>query len=77
MLVLAKRNIIIPCAEGNVPLRMGMVENIPDKLMESKYVKDLIQDGKIVVPPSAKDKDMQEADEKPVKVRRGKKQSEE
>ncbi len=78
MFVLAKRNIILPGPEGKQALRLrrGMVEFLPDWAAETDYFKALTADGKIVV-SGTKDRDIQAAEEKKTRVRRGKETTEE
>lgn len=78
MLVLSKRNIIIPAPDGSaaVRLRAGLMETVPDWAAEAPYFKALVADGK-VVPSGAADKEAQKAAEKKTRVRRGKEVTEE
>ena len=78
MLVLSKRNIIIPAPDGSaaVRLRAGLMETVPDWAAETPYFKALVADGK-VVPSGATDKEAQKAAEKKTRVRRGKEVTEE
>lgn len=78
MFVLAKRNIILPGPEGKQALRLrrGMVEHLPDWAAETDYFKALAADGKIAV-SGAKDRDIQAAEEKKTRVRRGRETTEE
>lgn len=73
MFILSKRNVILPSSDGSrthfVP--KGFVGNIPDWAAETKYFEALVADGKIV-PTAMPDKALQAAEEKSVKVRRGK-----
>lgn len=79
MFILAKRNIILPSPDGaqQFQIKRDFVGDIPDWATKTDYFKALVADGKITVPESHKDKDTQAADEKPVKVRRGTKTTEE
>lgn len=74
MFVMVKRNVILPSKDGSKhhAVQRDYVGDIPDWATETPYFRGLVQDGKIVIPDSKKDKDTQAADEKPVKVRRGK-----
>lgn len=72
MLVLAKRNIIVPSEGGVVALHRDVVEDVPDAITKSVYFQGLVKDGKIVIPESRRDRDVQAAAEKPVKTRRQK-----
>ena len=78
MLVLSKRNIVIPAPGGtaSVRLRAGLMETVPDWAAETEYFKALVADGKIV-PSGTSDKETQKAAEKKVKTRRGKEVTEE
>ena len=73
MFILSKRNIILPSSDGSrthfVP--KGFIGSIPDWAAETRYFESLVADGKIV-PTATADKELQTAEEKPVKVRRGK-----
>lgn len=79
MFIYAKRNVILPSADRSQmhPVRRGFVGEIPDWAADTAYFKALVKDGKIVLPETHKDKDLQQAEEKPVKVRRGRKTTEE
>lgn len=79
MFIYSKRNVIIPAPDNsrNIFIKAGFVGDVPDWVGDTPYFKALVEDGKITIPPSHKDKDTQKADEAPVKVRRGKKVSEE
>lgn len=78
MLVLSKRNIIIPAPDGStaVRLRAGLMEIIPDWAANTPYFRALVRDGKIV-PSDRSDKSTQAAAEKKVRTRRGKEVTEE
>lgn len=78
MLVLSKRNIVLPAPDGStaVRLRAGMMETVPDWAANTEYFKALVADGK-VVPSGRSDKSAQAASEKKVKTRRGKEVTEE
>jgi hypothetical protein len=73
MLVLSKRNIIIPAPDGStaVRLRAGLMEIVPDWAVKTEYFKALVADGK-VVPSGTSDRETQAAADKKVKTRRGK-----
>lgn len=75
MVVLAKRNLVIPAPDGSdrVKLARGIVADVPDWAAQTAYFSALVADGKIV-PTRKSDKATQAAAEKPVKVRRGKAQ---
>ena len=72
MLVVSKRNIVIPAPDGSaaVRLRAGLMETVPDWAANTAYFKALVADGK-VVPSGRSDKSAQAAAEKRVKTRRG------
>lgn len=78
MLVLSKRNIVLPVPDGStaVRLRAGMMETVPDWAANTEYFKALVADGK-VVPSGRSDKSTQAAAEKKVRTRRGKEVTEE
>lgn len=78
MLVLSKRNIIIPAPDGStaVRLRAGLMEIVPDWAANTEYFKALVADGK-VVPSGRSEKSAQAASEKKVKTRRGRETTEE
>lgn len=78
MLVLSKRNIVIPAPDGStsVRLRAGLMETVPDWAVKTPYFQALVADGKIV-PSDRSDKSAQAAAEKKVRTRRGKEVTEE
>lgn len=78
MFVLAKRNIILTGPESGqtIHLRRGSVELLPDWVAETDYCKALIAEGKIVA-SGTKDRDLQAAEEKKTRVRRGSQTTEE
>lgn len=76
MLVLPKRNILLPWAGGTIRLARGVMATIPDQAAETAYFKALVADGK-VVPSDTSDKSTQAAAEKKVRTRRGKEVTEE
>ena len=53
-----------------VRVKKEHVGEVPDWACKTPYFEALVNDGKIVIPASHKDKDLQEAEEKPVKRRR-------
>lgn len=79
MFVMSKRRVILPSRDGTkkhlVP--RDFIGEIPDWASETPYFYALVAEGKICLPESHRDKDTQTAAEKPVKVRRGSKLSEE
>ena len=78
MLVLSKRNIIIPAPDGSAAVRLAreQLAEVPDWAVKTDYFRALVKDGKIV-PTGKSDKETQAADEKKVKTRRGKEVTEE
>ena len=78
MLVLSKRNIIIPAPDGSTAVRLAreQLAEVPDWAAKTDYFRALVKDGKIV-PTGKSDKETQAADEKKVKTRRGKEVTEE
>lgn len=68
MLVMSKRNIIIPSMDGTAQCRLfrGDIKEIPSWVSKTKYYKELVKDGKIIPVSSKKDKDLQEDEEKQV-----------
>lgn len=79
MFIISKRRVILPSRDGTkrhlVP--RDFIGEIPGWAAETDYFRALVADGKIGVPDSRKDKDTQETAEKPVKIRRGSKTTEE
>lgn len=78
MFVISKRNIILPSPDGTASVRLvrDFVGEIPEWAAQTEYYRALVADGKIV-PTSKSDKDIQKADEKKVKTRRGKETAQE
>ena len=74
MFIMAKRRVLLPSKDGSLHhlVPRDYVGEVPDWAADTDYFRALVADGKIVIPDSRKDKDTQTADEKPVKVRRGK-----
>ena len=72
MFILANRNIILPSAKGeqSFQVKRGFIGEIPDWAADTPYFQALVKDGKIVLPESKKDKDLQEAADKPVTRRK-------
>lgn len=72
MFVYAKANIRLPSADGSrahvVP--SGFVGEIPDWAAKTKYFDALVRDGKIALPASHADKDVQPEADKPARRRR-------
>lgn len=79
MFIYSNRNVILRSQDGaqSHPVRRGFVGEIPDWAGDTDYFRALVKDGKISLPASHRDKDVQAAEEKPARVRRGKKVSEE
>lgn len=69
MFVVSKRNIILPSANGEktYPLARGFIGEIPDWAAQTDYFRALVADGKIGVPASHQDKDVEPEAVKPVK----------
>lgn len=78
MFVMSKRNIVLPSPDGTASVRLvrDFVGEIPEWAAQTEYFRALVADGKIV-PTSKSDKDIQKADEKKVKTRRGKETAQE
>ena len=78
MLVLSKRNIVIPAPDGSTAVRLAreQLAEVPDWAAKTDYFQALVKDGKIVL-TGRSDKETQAADEKKVKTRRGKEVTEE
>lgn len=79
MVILCKRNVIIPSDDGKaskfIPKDyIGAVENWVTK---TQYFNALVADGKIVITKSPKDSDVDKAVEKPVTDRSRRKKAEE
>lgn len=72
MFVYSKCNVILPSLDGSIRVKVKKehVGEVPDWACKTPYFEALVNDGKIVIPASHKDKDLQEADEKPVRRRR-------
>ncbi len=72
MFIAAKRNVILPSIDGSKTYRVqcGFVGEIPDWVAKTPYFEALVKDGKISVPESKKDKDIADAEEKPVRRRK-------
>lgn len=79
MFIYSNRNVILRSQDGAqaYPVRRGFVGEIPNWAGDTDYFRALVKEGKITLPASHKDKDVQAAEEKPARVRRGKKVSEE
>lgn len=71
MFIAAKRNVILPSADGSETFRVqrGFVGEIPDWATKTPYFQDLVKDGKIGIPKSHKDGAIADEEAKPV-VRR-------
>lgn len=62
MFVLAKRNILFKAGEGqSFKLQAGLMSNVPDWVAKSQYFAALVKDGKIIVPETHKDRDIEKA----------------
>ena len=79
MFIYSNRNVVLRSRDGAqaCPVRRGFVGEIPDWAGDTDYFRALVKDGKISLPASRKDRDVQAAEEKPARVRRGRKVSEE
>ena len=79
MFILAKRSVILPSSDGSrkYAVPRGYTGEIPDWAADTNYFRALVAEGKLSVPESRKDKDTQAAAEKPAKIRRGNKTTEE
>lgn len=65
MFIVANRKIILPSADGKRkhPVARGFIGEIPDWAAETAYFRALVADGKIGVPQSKKDADVETAAE--------------
>lgn len=72
MFIMAKRNLLLPSKDGSNkhPVAKDYIGEIPDWAAETRYFKALVADGKICIPASHKDADLQSEAEKPVKRRK-------
>lgn len=61
MFISSNHNIVIPSPDGSVahPIPKGYVGNVPDWVGETAYFRALVKDGKISVPDSRKDSDVE------------------
>ncbi len=68
MFIVAKRNIMIPEPNGDrsffIPI--GYMGTVPEWAANTAYFRELVNDGKIVISESTKDKALDEAVEKPI-----------
>lgn len=66
MFILAKRSVLLPSKDysQSFPVFRGFAGEIPDWAAGTRYFKELVKEGKIVVPESRKDKDLQASAEK-------------
>ena len=71
MFIVANGNIILPSADGTQahPVTRGFIGEIPDWAAETEYFRLLVQDGKIGVPATTKDRDVEPETEKPIRRR--------
>lgn len=69
MFIVSRRNIILPSPDGKTSFRVSkdFVGEIPDWATETNYFRALVADGKIGVPGSNGDKDVEKS------TRRGRK----
>ena len=70
MFIMARRNIELPSSDSTQIHRVakGFVGDIPDWAADTAYFRALVEDGKIVVPASTKDKDLNGAAKTPIKT---------
>ena len=68
MFIVSKRNIIVPSNDGRESrfIPKGYVGNVPEWVTETNYFAELVNDGKISVSESKKEKDIEKAEEIPV-----------
>lgn len=68
MFIVAKRNIMIPEPNGDTSffIPIGYMGNVPEWAANTAYFWELVNDGKIVISESTKDKALDEAAAKPV-----------
>ena len=61
MFISCIRNVIVPSPDGCAayPIPIGYVGDVPDWVGETAYFRALVKDGKIGVPDSRKDKDVE------------------
>lgn len=78
MVVLSKRNIIIPAPDGKTKkfIAKDYIGEVEKWVTETNYFKALVKDGKIVVTSTA-DKELDKAAEKPVTDHTRRKKTEE
>lgn len=80
MVIMSKRNVIIPASNGETGkyIPKDYIGEIDKWVTETDYFKSLVADGKIVISASIKDKDIDKAAEKEIKdnTRRRKKAEE-
>lgn len=72
MFIVAKRNVILPSADGTQHHRVerGFIGEIPDWAARTPYFDALVKDGKIGTPSSTKDAAIASEEEKPVRRRK-------
>lgn len=66
MFVFSSRNVILPSPDGSraFPVSRGFVGEIPDWAADTDYFRALVKDGKISLPASHKDTDVEVAQKK-------------
>ena len=66
MFVLSNRNVILPSPDGSraCPVSRGFVGEIPDWAADTDYFRARVKDGKISLPASHKDRDVEVAQKK-------------
>ena len=67
MFIVSKRNIMLPSADGaqSFFVSLDFVGDIPDWAAETAYFRALVAVGKIAVPESRADKDVESAGKRP------------
>lgn len=70
MFILSHRRIILPADDGSAfAVERGFMGNVHDKFCNTAYFKALVADGKISVPQSTKDRDINNATDKAADTR--------
>lgn len=72
MFIVAKRNIILPSADGTQShcVARGYIGEIPNWAAQTPYFDALVKDGKIDTPSSKKDAAIASEEEKPIRRRK-------
>lgn len=64
MFLFANRNIILPSDDGQTYfLKKGYIGNVPEQFCSGTYFQELVKCGKISIPESSQDRDMQKSEE--------------